>query len=70
MQLMSKVGAVRVCAVKTRTVRNGFDAKGVENGHTLLGKTIGKWFCVCVTIVRKDRHWFVMAAKCYGKRLL
>jgi hypothetical protein len=29
MQLMLNVGVVPVCSVKNRTVRNGFDAKGV-----------------------------------------
>jgi len=29
MQLMPHVNIVQVCSVKTRTVSNGFDAKGV-----------------------------------------
>ena len=34
-------------------------------GTHCLGEPLEMSFCVCVTGVRKDRRWFIMAAKCY-----
>ena len=60
---MPNVYTVQVCSLKTTTVKNWFDAKNVQSGHTQFVRTIGKGL-LSVTGVRNDRHLLLKTLLC------